>query len=267
LKARSLKLNNKFRIATWNVERPRTITPRIKLISQSIEKLNPSIIILTETSNLINLGPEYFAVKTKPAVTCPNEQWATIWTKWPVKRELATYDATRAVCALIKAPFGELIVYGTIFPYHMAGVKNGGKYQEQGYAAWELHEKSLTSFGKDLKKLISGYPDVPLSVAGDFNQARDNGKGGYGTKRVRLLLSEKLSENNIDCLTEENFSETGKLKPNPKTGKPRRNIDHICFSAWWHSKLSSIEVDAWDHFTDQGVRMSDHNGVLIDFDP
>lgn len=263
---RNVALNKKYRIATWNVERPRRINARRQLISQKIENVNSDIIILTETSNLIDLGTEYFAVKTQPAVTCPNEQWATIWTKWPVIRELPTYDDTRAICALIRTPFGDLIVYGTILPYHMAGVNAGGKYLEQDCSPWELHEKSIVGLGDDLKKLKLDYPDSPLCIAGDFNQTRDNLRGGYGNNRLKLLLGEILHKNHLNCLTEENFSENGKLNPDPKTGKTRRNIDHICISSAWKSLMQNLGVNAWDHFNELGFRMSDHNGVLFDFE-
>jgi hypothetical protein len=259
-----MTLSRKSRIATWNLERPLKISKRVQLALQKIEALNPDIIILTETSSIVDLGSEYYAVKSKEILKCPNEQWVTIWTRWPIVRELKTYDDTKAICALIAAPFGNLIVYGTILPYHMAGV-NGGKYPEQNCTPWELHEKSIVGLGIDIKTYLAEYQEIPICVAGDFNQTRDNCKGGYGLNRLRLLLSEILRGYHLDCLTEENFGETGKLKQNPRTGKTRRNIDHILVSSKWHSSFQNLDINAWDHFTDQGVFMSDHNGVFIDF--
>lgn len=260
-----MSVSKKYRIATWNLERPLRVSPANQLALQKIEELNPDIIVLTETSNLIDLGSEYFSVKSKPVVKYPNEQWATIWTKWPVVCELHTYNDTRATCALIRAPFGDIIVYGTILPYHGAGV-SGGKYPEQGCANWELHEKSIIGLDSDLIKIKSEYPSSTICIAGDFNQTRDNQSRGYGVNHLRSLLGEILRKNEVVCLTEENFEVSGKLKPNPKTGKTRKNIDHICFSSALISSFHSMEVNAWDHFTDDNVFMSDHNGVLIDFD-
>ena len=54
---------------------------------------------------------------------------------------------------------------------------------------------------------------------------------------------------------------SGKLSVDPKKGLARANIDHICISAGY---FQNIEVGAWDHFSEDGAYMSDHNAVFVD---
>ncbi|VAX15058.1 hypothetical protein MNBD_NITROSPINAE04-243 [hydrothermal vent metagenome] len=82
---------------------------------------------------------------------------------------------------------------------------------------------------------------------------------------MRDLLTEKLDACNLTCVTDEDFGGNGKLNPDPKKGSTRRNIDHICISKHWKENLKDKTVGAWDHFTDDGEYMTDHNGVYFDF--
>jgi hypothetical protein len=128
---------------------------------------------------------------------------------------------------------------------------------------WEEHNKAIEIQGKEWNSFIEAHPDCVFLVAGDFNQTRDGSKQTYGTKHGRDLLSIQLNKNNLVCLTEDNFGELGKLTPDPKTGCGwfRNNIDHICISK---NDFELISADAWNHFTNDGIYMSDHNGVFVD---
>lgn len=257
--------NDTFRIANWNLERPKHGSKKTELALEKINSIDADILILTETSDAINLEPKYMSVVSDSFARTPNEQWITIWSKWYVKEQIDTFDPKRTTCALIDSPFGDLIVYGTIIPYHMAGV-SGERYEFSGYKPWQLHEEDIVRQSEDWKKIISDNPKVPFVLAGDFNQTRDNLTYGYGTKTGRSLLTQKLKELGLSCLTGIDFSETGQLSIDKKKGKVRRNIDHICVSSDWLTKLKKHEVGAWDHFDDTGFYLSDHNGVFLDFE-
>jgi exonuclease III len=192
---------------------------------------------------------------------------AAIWSKWPIKEKITTFDKYRTTCALIDAPFGELLVYATIIPYHNAGVIDGGKYAyaPRKYKAWEMHKENILLQGADWLKISSEYRDVPFVVAGDFNQTRDKQKYGYGTKITRELLTTVLAACNLSCLTEEDFDKNEKLQKDPKKGYVRKNIDHICVSKDWAESLKKKYIGAWDHFNVDGTYMSDHNGVYLEF--
>jgi hypothetical protein len=255
-----------YRIANWNLERPLKKDEKLELAVNKIQEIAPDICILTETSKLVNLGKKYTVIHSQEYPDIPNEHWAAIWSKWPIKKQIPTFDSHRTTCALIGAPFGEIIVYATIIPYHNAGVLDGGKYSYAPgkYKAWQMHKENTILQSADWLKISADFQGVPLVVAGDFNQTRDSLKGGYGTKATRELMTMALEICNLSCVTTEDFAESGKLSKDPKKGTVRRNIDHICISTDWKEKLK-IDIGAWDHFTGDGKYMSDHNGVYLEF--
>ena len=72
----------------------------------------------------------------------------------------------------------------------------------------------------------------------------------YGTKKGRQLLTDALDAAQLACVTEEDFTKTGKL--------PEKHlIDHICVSKQIQSRVGEVEPWAPDG-------MSDHRGVCID---
>ncbi len=253
-----------YKISTWNVDRPRLNTEKTKLILEKIYETNSDIIVLTETSNAIDLGTDFeFSLKSIPFERTPNEQWITIWSKWEITQHLKTFNENRTACGRIKTPFGEIIIYGTIIPYHMAGV-SGERYGNLNYKMWQYHEEDIYKQAEDWKQLILQNIDTPFFVVGDFNQCRTEGLKGYGTPEVKRLLSEKLCENGLVCVTENDFSENY-LTIDTRKGTVRKNIDHICTSRNWFDKLTHYEIGAWNHFNEEDKLMSDHNGVFIKF--
>lgn len=181
--------------------------------------------------------------------------WSSIWfnKNTQIIKEIETANDEVAVCAQFETLIGKLIVYGTIIAYKDFLIKEGSQ-------PWEEHYKSIKWHGEDWFNIISGNPNVPFVVAGDFNQTRD-GSNRYSTSEGINLLGTLLEKCNLECVTEENFTETGKLNADPNKGYPRANIDHICISK---NFFNSIEVGAWDHFNDERNYTSDHNGVFID---
>ena len=253
-----------YKISTWNLERPKPNTKKTGLAIKKILEEDSDIIILTETSNAVDLSLVYpYSIRTESYDRTPNEQWVTIWSKWKIIQELKTIDNKRTVCGIIETPFGKVIIYGTIIPYHMAGV-SGVRYGNLNYKTWEYHEKDLYNQSKNWSDLISENNELPLIVAGDFNQSRFNGVG-YGTKKVRAVLTKILQELEMKCLTEIDFSKEF-LTIDPKKGKIRKSIDHICVSSSLIDKLKCLNVGAWNHFTENGDYMSDHNGVYFQFE-
>lgn len=166
---------------------------------------------------------------------------------------------------MIKTPFGDLIIYGTIIPYHMAGV-SGNRYEFSGYKPWELHKEDIIRQSDDWKIIQSKNKNIPFLVIGDFNQTRDDLPKGYGTKSGRELLTKKLKETKMNCLTGIDFSKTKQLSIDTKKGKVRRNIDHICVSTNWLDSLKTYRIGAWNNFDKNGTYMSDHNGVYLEFE-
>ena len=252
-----------YKIANWNLERPKSKTKKTKLAIEKILEINADIIVLTETSKSVDLREFYpFQISTKSYERTPDEQWVTIWSKWEILKQIETFDNFRTVSGTIKSPFGDIIVFGTIIPYHQAGV-SGIRYGNLNYKIWEYHEKDLYAQSENWKKLIE-TENLPLFVIGDLNQTRFNNQG-YGTARVREILTNLLIETDLECVTEIDFSEKY-LTEDPIKKKIRNNIDHICVSKSLLKKMNNIEVGAWNNFTENGEYMSDHNGVYIEFE-
>ena len=252
-----------YKIANWNLERPKSETKKTKLAIEKILEINSDIIVLTETSKSVDLKEFYpFQISTKSYERTPDEQWVTIWSKWEILKQIETFDNFRTVSGTIKSPFGDIIVFGTIIPYHQAGV-SGIRYGNLNYKIWEYHEKDLYAQSENWKKLIE-TEKLPLFVIGDFNQTRFNNQG-YGTARVREILTNLLNEIDLECVTEIDFSEKY-LTEDPIKKKIRNNIDHICVSKNLLNEMNKMEVGAWNNFTENGEFMSDHNGVYIEFE-
>lgn len=251
-----------FRIANWNFERPKKRSVRTKLIESKLHEIDAELSILTETNDAINIP--YPNVRSKEYDHYPNDQWVAIYSKSGIVRQLDIFDSYRTVCCLINSPIiGELIVYGTIIPYHMAGIK-GNRYPVSGYKAWKYPEEDIVRQGKDWLHIQEQYPDIPMIVAGDFNQVIDNQTKGYGADQVRRTLSTELKKTNLDCVTQISFESTGQLTIDLVKGRVRRNVDHICLSKYVLTQSQSYQVGAWDHFTTDGKRLFDHNGVYVD---
>jgi len=252
-----------YKIANWNLERPKYETNKTKLILKKIHEVNADVIVLTETSKAIDLSPTYpFQISTISYERTPEEHWVTIWSKWEIIKQIETFDNYRTVSGIIKTPFGGISVFGTIIPYHYAGIK-GVRYGDLNYKAWEYHEKDLFAQSQNWKLLLE-TEKLPLLVIGDFNQSRFNNQG-YGTSNVRKILTTLLHELDLKCITEIDFSEKY-LTVDPVKGRTRNNIDHICISSKLLDNMKNYDVGAWNHFTEKREFMSDHNGVYLEFD-
>lgn len=252
-----------YKIANWNIERPKCGTIKTKLAIEKIYEINADIIVLTETSNCVDLSINYpFQISTLSYERTPNEHWVTIWSKWEVLKKIETFDNFRTVSGIIKTPFGDIAIFGTIIPYHYAGV-SGVRYGNLNYKTWEFHEKDLYAQSLNWKILIEAER-LPLFIIGDFNQTRYNNKG-YGTHKVRQILTDLLADLDLKCVTELDFSKEY-LTEDPINGRIRNNIDHICVSNKLENKMKKYQVGAWNHFTEQRKFMSDHNGVYIEFE-
>lgn len=106
-----------FRIATWNLERPKQngwVKNQRRL--DKIREINADVWVLTETSKAIDLQSDYVSIASSE-YDKTGENLSTIWSRWKLLQHLPTFDPTFAVCAEIDSPFGAMIIYGTVIPY------------------------------------------------------------------------------------------------------------------------------------------------------
>lgn len=246
-----------MRIANWNLDHASNGTRPITRQVDQLRALNPDLVVLTETCEQVDLS----SLGYHPVYPETRNEYGkfdvVIWSKFPVVRTFPTTNDELTVCAQIESPLGDLLIYGTIIPYH--GYKGPAKTS----AAWVEHYKAIEDQARDWDSIRAATDSkLPLFVAGDFNQTRDNSAGTYGTTDGRQQLGDALLRNELICLTTENFGENGKLKVDRKKGRARNNVDHICMT---RDSFRIDYVGAWNHFTDDGIYLSDHNGVYVDF--
>jgi len=232
-----------MRIATWNVARPNPrgwkIAPRIE---QKLQRISADIWILTETHADLKPGPDYTSHGSEydQSVHHAGEHWTMIWSRYPIVRQLDTRTPELAACCEIETPLGLSIVYGTVLPDGTA-------------KPWDAHYEAIKKQAQDWAQLCADHPNHLLFVAGDFNQNR-GGPHQYGTTEGRNRLTNALRDADLFCATEDDLVVEGKLAK-------LRTIDHICVpSAWPHS----VDVGAWEGTCEDGVRLSDHNGICVD---
>jgi endonuclease/exonuclease/phosphatase family metal-dependent hydrolase len=235
-----------MKIATWNVERPKlngwTRNPRI---IAKLHEVNADLWILTETNTAISPGDNFFSAATLPELNYHKlgESYATIWTRWPMLRNIKTYSSEMAVCIEVESPIGPMIVYGSIITY----ANDKGSQGKSGHRV--EHKKAIIEHGKDWKRIRAAFPNHHFVAAGDYNQSRD-GSGWYEDATSVELLSGALRDNGLRCVTD-----------NIKLVESRSTIDHICVSKSFDTLPEA--VTGWEGLNSKGERLSDHNGVVM----
>lgn len=165
-------------------------------------------------------------------------------------RRIDTADPILTLCAEFQLPLGarKVLVYGTIIPYGGDGVSNGSA------RPWERHRAAVREQTAEWRTLREQYRDHALCVAGDFNENLD-GTRWYGVKDAKEEIRHGLVAGQMICAT------LADLRAAP-FGMTRATVNHICFS----DTLRAIgPVQAWEGTSD-GVKLSDHNGVLVNLE-
>ncbi len=242
-----------YRIATWNLERPRGNTGVVtRRQLAKINEIDADLWILTETHESIAI-PGFNSKRTEPIPDyhCAGESCAAIHSRWPILETISTCNDRFAVCARVCAPWGLITVYASIITYF------GDRRADGSGKNWELHREQIVEQGNDWAKLCRQYPRDLLCVAGDFNQSLDRSTRSTEARSDQLLRA-ALHEGALTCLTSRDFSASGELET-------RHSVDHICFSEKHGDFVTVTGVGAWEGRAPTGP-MSDHNGVYVTFD-
>lgn len=179
------------------------------------------------------------------------ERWAAVWSRWPMTLIDDPAPHRRGtVAALIEAPDGPVIVYSTVIAW-----ANEPHFDDGSPARmWEVHLAEIERQGAEWRRIRERFPDVPLVVAGDFNQDRD-GSGWYGTRAVRAALTDQLELVDLRLQTDDDVVADGLLDVHL--------VDHVAATP----ELRSTAMRCWPSVDTDGVRLSDHPTVAIDFSP
>lgn len=163
--------------------RPNTNTvERNRLFLNTLNEIDPDIIILTETNAVIDFGDKYFSVSTTPLPGSfegynykSGENRATILSKYPFVRQFPTADHFTSVCAEVDTPFGQLIIYGTIIGF-LGGLLHPfqNDLQKQTTDLVELVKQGNVCFAGDLNISFAGRPYPGKRVVNQVSELFDN---------------------------------------------------------------------------------------------
>lgn len=237
-----------LRIGTWNTEYAAGEQKnRLRLARLRGEVAD--LWVLTETHDELDLSPTHEALTSAQRPTGrPGGRWTTIWTRWPVVERLHVDDPFRTVAAVLNSPVGPLVAFGTVLPWH----SDTGHLRANPMKQWAEQDRVLPLQVAEWRRLRQNFPDLPLVVAGDLNMNL-GGKHYYGTARGRQTLRDGLAELGLVCVTETARIPAGALRNPP--------IDHVLVPDAWEP--TSRVVGAWEGKTDDGLRLSDHSGLVV----
>ncbi|OAE90408.1 endonuclease/exonuclease/phosphatase family protein [Flavobacterium psychrophilum] len=215
-----------MKILTWNVERLQK--NKNEEISTKLYEFGADIIVLTETSSILNLGDNYKCISTETLTENYDnvnykmgENRTSIWTKYNFANQYKTFDNYTSICSEIETEFGLLKVYATII-----GIFGGiGKRFEsdligqlEDFNNFEVNK--LNCIIGDLNVYFSGY--------------------AYPSHYARNILNETFE----------------KLKMVNLTSEITENVDHIIISKEF-IKNKKIEIETWNI----DKKLSDHIGI------
>jgi len=209
--------------------------------------------ILTESRTTLSPAADYLGLHSSPHLARrkdQDERWVSIWSRWPI-RLVDEKPTPWSVTGISESPIGPLLIRGLVLPYHAEPDPSGGPTRR-----WAEFSRELEVQAEDWSRLRGRYPEMPLVIAGDFNQSLD-GSSYYGTAPTRKALTAALEASGLRCLTTEDVVGAGKLVKN-------HLIDHVCVSAGLEVLGDIACWEGWVESSD-GTRttMSDHPGVAV----
>jgi len=243
-----------LRIGTWNVEY--ALGTEANARRRAVMDACPADIwVLTETHDSLSPGPgfqpvhsdqrPYFGKSVKAG-----SRWVSIWSRYPIltRIRLDRADCERTTAALVATPFGLLIVYGTVLPWH----SDTGRCGEMPDAPrWSVAHRVIPMQIEEWRELRRLLPDAQLCVAGDYNMDMLTG-ATYGTKHGISMLHDGLADTGLYCATSSICTEGGWLERAP--------IDHIALPLEWRDKVCL--ASAWEGRVGS-PRLSDHSGMVM----
>lgn len=219
-----------MKIATWNIARPHGRTKRLMPIVKQIKAIDADILVLTETMNDLpvegyksehSLAPEEDYFK-------PNEVRVSIYSRYPLIKQINSWNERSSLCWTVMTPLGELAVYGTI-------IGNNGLRRND-------YLPSLKAQLDDIKRISNDYP---VCYVGDYNISLDS---YYTNDKYRTILIDALHDMQVENYT---FGITNL-------------IDHIAISKDFVG-TRRWESEVWNAPPDLKL-YSDHVGVVLKID-
>lgn len=238
-----------MKIGTWNVEYAAGADKNERR-SAVLQEHDCDIWVLTETHDELAPSDGHEAVHSAQRPTGRlGGRWASIWTRYRVLQRLDVADPRRTVAAMIEAPTGPLIVFGTVMPW---ASDRGDADPSTPVRNWSELHRVVVQPGEEWAALQELYPNAELCVAGDLNMNL-GGKHYYGTAQSRQLLREAMAACDLFCATETERVPAGKLAHLP--------IDHVILPTAWAPRAKVVA--AWEGKAGSESRLSDHSGLVV----
>lgn len=180
-----------MKILSWNFERPKmNQVKKINQIQDLVQSEDPDLIFAAESNLCINFGNEYFVLHSEALPSlhdgqhyCEGENRISIYSKYPFRKNIATYDSLTSICGQIETPMGALTVYGSII----------GSFGGRG-----IHfNRDLEQQKNDIQKLKGN-----ICFSGDFNISFSGWK--YPSLKVIDKTRDFFDTQNLEIVTENN---------------------------------------------------------------
>lgn len=245
----SFQLMNVIRAATWNLDGYGSgAAARLPGQLEALQAIGADVLVLTEvrdTTHLPGVSFWWSAPGTLPYAS--RDRAVGVASHWR-GHTLAVTNSRLSVCVSFEAPkpLGRIIVYGTVIPYGLDGVR------QRAATAWQRHRQAVNDVVADLNRLRSDPAccDAHIVLAGDFNTCLD-GSGWYGEPAARSVLVNGLNRAGLQCHSLEDIRAT--------RGAHRAIVDHL----WTSMSLRPADpLHVWCDRKKHG-QLSDHNGVAL----
>lgn len=218
-----------MKIIVWNVGRPGK--SKTTAINQCLTSAPADIVVLTETNVDIKPEGEYFSVSSLPLqkvtegiIYKPHELRVSVYSKYPLVNQGATFNGRTAVCLNAQTPYGELLMYATII-----GILGG---TNANYHTELLHH--LSDFNKY-------FNQKAVCLIGDLNTTFTGRV--YPSIKARGILNNTFDKYNLVNLTH----------------AVENCVDHIVVSKDFISNRK-FTISTWN----EDKRLSDHIGIMVD---
>ena len=218
-----------MKIVTWNVGRPGK--RKAAEINQRLTFTAADIVVLTETNVDIRPEGKYFALSSLPLeevtdgiIYKPHELRVSVYSKYPLVNQGATFNGYTAVCLNVQTPHGKMLLYATII-----GILGG----TNTYYNTELLQH-LSDFNNYFDQKV-------VCLAGDLNTTFAGRV--YPSIKTRGILNETFDKYNLVNLTH----------------SVENCVDHVVVSKDFISN-SRFTISTWN----EDKKLSDHIGIMVD---
>lgn len=239
-----------MRIGVWNLEcvvhKDRNPARLDFLRARDVD-----IWVLTETHVEIDLSPSHpHAIHSARRNRSRNGMhWVSIWSRFPIVAEIESMDVRTAI-ALLDAPIGPMLVFGTVWPWHS---DNGEYPADKVWANWARQAPVILEQRKEWSRLTAKWPHSILCVAGDLNMTF-GGPTAYGSRAGRIEAALAMQRFDLACTTSWARLPHGALgrAPIDHVLLPRPIADRTRVSDLWPGRPRELD------------RLSDHSGIVVE---